>query len=31
LAEALDAPLATLATRLARTPDVACAFVTWEA
>ena len=31
LAETLDAPLATLDARLARTPGVACVFVTWEA
>ncbi len=30
LAEALGAPLATLDGRLVRTPDVRCAFVTWE-
>lgn len=31
LAETLDAPLATLDARLARTPGVACVFVTWKA
>ncbi len=31
LAEAIDVPLATLDTRLARAPGVACAFLTCEA